>query len=257
MWTAGEIIRCSKVVVFVVLSLVINACGDPIEKSNNVAPNGTTNIGAGPVTLVLSNTTDQPIYVDGNCEQYWYGIRDSGGQSVRVNKSCGLCECGVESCAVCGACPAMEPVVLAPGDRLEFEWAGVHWASSSDQFRDSCVERRTHAAGTFTAEFCYGFTAGEFDVTDLECRSETFQLGAGGDVVHEPEATAMIDPVCEAADSNGFFSSCDPCGDDCDSIDAPNASGFACGCSGGCPCGFSCGSYEIAPNVVVGNICVR
>ncbi len=68
----------------------------------------------------------------------------------------------------------------------------------------------------------------------------------------------QVDPACATADSNGFFSNCDVCGDDCDSIDAPGVSGNACGCStGGCPCGLRCGSYEIAPGVSVDNICVR
>ena len=65
---------------------------------------------------------------------------------------------------------------------------------------------------------------------------------------------------CEAVDGQGFFPNCDACdaeGLDCDTIDAPGASGNACGCSGGCPCGLRCGSYEIAPNVTVSGICVR
>jgi len=68
------------------------------------------------------------------------------------------------------------------------------------------------------------------------------------------------DAACTTADSRGFFSSCEPCapfGGDCDTIDVAGSTRYACGCSGGCPCGLSCGSYEIAPGVTVDGICVR
>lgn len=65
---------------------------------------------------------------------------------------------------------------------------------------------------------------------------------------------------CDVVTSEGFFPTCEACDDnglDCDSIEAPTVSGRACGCSGGCPCGLRCGSYEIGPGVVVSSICVR
>lgn len=65
------------------------------------------------------------------------------------------------------------------------------------------------------------------------------------------------DPVCDDADANGFFSDCSACGDDCDTIDDGSSTRNACGCSSGCPCGLSCGCYDIAPNVGVCDICVR
>ncbi len=65
-----------------------------------------------------------------------------------------------------------------------------------------------------------------------------------------------MDPACAAADADGFFADCTACLDstDCDTINGRRA----CGCSSvGCPCGFSCGSYEIAAGVFVSGICVR
>jgi hypothetical protein len=67
---------------------------------------------------------------------------------------------------------------------------------------------------------------------------------------------ATMDPACAEADSNGFFSDCTVCIDqaNCDDINGRRA----CGCSGGsgCPCGFKCGSAQIAPNVFVAELCV-
>jgi hypothetical protein len=65
------------------------------------------------------------------------------------------------------------------------------------------------------------------------------------------------DPGCAAADRHGFFSDCSLCGTDCDTIDDGTSTRHACGCSNGCPCGLHCGSYEIAPNVSVSDICIR
>ena len=65
-------------------------------------------------------------------------------------------------------------------------------------------------------------------------------------------------PLCTNLSSEGFFDDCSACGDgDCETITTPSGTSQACGCSGGCPCGLRCGSYEIAPGVTVSNICVR
>lgn len=74
--------------------------------------------------------------------------------------------------------------------------------------------------------------------------------GSGG-------AGGSEDPTCASADSNGFFSDCSACGEDCDTLDDGSGTRYACGCSSGCPCGLSCGCYEIAPNVGVCDICIR
>jgi hypothetical protein len=66
-----------------------------------------------------------------------------------------------------------------------------------------------------------------------------------------------VDPGCATADRNGFFADCSLCGSDCDTIDVGTGTRRACGCTGGCPCGLRCGSYQIAPNVFVSDICVR
>jgi len=65
---------------------------------------------------------------------------------------------------------------------------------------------------------------------------------------------------CQMANSRGGFPTCDVCdaiGTDCDTIDVNGQVSRHCGCTGGCPCGLSCGSIEIAPGVVVSGICVR
>ena len=86
------------------------------------------------------------------------------------------------------------------------------------------------------------------DATPAEAGSNTG--GAGG-------AGGAPDPRCAQANPRGFFPDCSLCGPDCDIIDDGTATYRACGCNGGCPCGLRCGSYEIAPNVVVSDICVR
>jgi hypothetical protein len=74
--------------------------------------------------------------------------------------------------------------------------------------------------------------------------------GAGG-------SGGASDPGCAQATARGFFPDCSLCGSDCDTIDDATGTHKACGCTGGCPCGLHCGSYEIAPNVIVSDICVR
>jgi hypothetical protein len=79
--------------------------------------------------------------------------------------------------------------------------------------------------------------------------------GADGGAVPD---TGTTDPACADADSRGLFSSCDPCVDgDCDTIDVSGSVRYACGCTGGCPCGLACGSITIAPGISVGDVCVR
>jgi hypothetical protein len=80
--------------------------------------------------------------------------------------------------------------------------------------------------------------------------SSTTTGGAGG-------AGGGQNAACATANAHGFFPDCSLCGTDCDSIDDGTGVRRACGCTGGCPCGLHCGSYEIAPNVTVSGICVR
>ncbi len=93
-----------------------------------------------------------------------------------------------------------------------------------------------------------GGNGGLADASALDTAMES-SSGAGG--------SGMQDPRCSAATRNGFFADCSLCGADCDTIDDGTGTYEACGCSGGCPCGLRCGSYPIAPGVVVSDICVR
>lgn len=72
---------------------------------------------------------------------------------------------------------------------------------------------------------------------------------------------APQNPACTAADGNGFFPDCSACLDpsNCDSIDTGGGARNSCGCSGNsdCPCGLSCGCFEIAPGVNTCGICTR
>jgi hypothetical protein len=77
-------------------------------------------------------------------------------------------------------------------------------------------------------------------------------VGAGGG-----GSTGAPDPACAKANARGFFPDCSLCGTDCDTINDGSGSYRACGCSSGCPCGLHCGSYQIAPGVVVNDICIR
>jgi hypothetical protein len=47
------------------------------------------------------------------------------------------------------------------------------------------------------------------------------------------------------------------CGGDCDTIDNGSSTRNACGCSNGCPCGLTCGCFELAPGLNVCDLCVR
>jgi hypothetical protein len=50
---------------------------------------------------------------------------------------------------------------------------------------------------------------------------------------------------------------CDALGTGCDTIDKNGQVSKVCDCSAACPCGLRCGDVEIAPGVVVGNVCIR
>ena len=69
------------------------------------------------------------------------------------------------------------------------------------------------------------------------------------------------DPACLLADTNGFFADCTACFDatNCDGIDTGASQRSACGCTsdGDCPCGLTCGCYELAPGANACGICVR
>ena len=90
-------------------------------------------------------------------------------------------------------------------------------------------------------------------------------LGCGGDdddgggaIDAAPQVDA--DPSCRQLDSLGGFPDCSVCdgiGSGCDTIDVNGQVSRVCDCTGPCPCGLRCGDVEIAPGVVVGNICIR
>lgn len=76
------------------------------------------------------------------------------------------------------------------------------------------------------------------------------------------DAAPTIDanPACAAANSYGGFPDCTVCtaaGTGCDTIDVNGQTSKVCDCSGVCPCGFHCGSIEIAPGIFTDNECIR
>ena len=67
-------------------------------------------------------------------------------------------------------------------------------------------------------------------------------------------------PACTMLDSRGGFPDCSVCdaiGAGCDTIDVNGQVSRVCDCSAPCPCGLRCGDIEIAPGIVVGNVCTR
>ena len=86
--------------------------------------------------------------------------------------------------------------------------------------------------------------------------------GGSGDSEDVVDAAPRLDadPVCAGLDSVGGFADCSVCdalGSGCDTIDVNGQVSRVCDCSGPCPCGLRCGDIEIAPGVVVGNVCIR
>ena len=86
--------------------------------------------------------------------------------------------------------------------------------------------------------------------------------GGDGDPIERVDAAprADADPSCQALDSLGGFPDCTVCdalGSGCDTIDVNGQVSRVCDCSAACPCGLRCGDVEIAPGVVVGNVCIR
>jgi hypothetical protein len=80
--------------------------------------------------------------------------------------------------------------------------------------------------------------------------------GPAYDAAPQPDA----DPACLQANSYGGFTDCTVCtanGNGCDTIDVNGNQSKVCDCSAACPCGFHCGSIEIAPNVFTDNECIR
>jgi len=76
------------------------------------------------------------------------------------------------------------------------------------------------------------------------------------DAAPQPDA----DPLCANVNSYGGFPDCSACtaaGTGCDTIDKNGSQSKVCDCTGSCPCGLHCGSIEIAPGVVVSDVCTR
>jgi hypothetical protein len=97
----------------------------------------------------------------------------------------------------------------------------------------------------------------------MDAPTDVTDMGAdlGTDTITSDVAPADTAPACSPApDRNGFFASCSACPNpgDCDTIDVNGSRRYACGCSGGCPCGLRCGSYVIpGTGISIGSICVR
>jgi hypothetical protein len=174
-------------------------------------------------------------------------------------------------------------------DGAAMTWDGSYWESGTCGPGTACVTRRYVPPGAYEATFCArrgtiesSTATGEtqcLPTGDPECTSVPFDLpasgpvggvlpgvggsGAGGAAGAGGTAGSggtVTDPACGTADGSGFFSSCAACPtSNCDGIDAGSGTRFACGCSSSadCPCGLSCGSYEIAPGVSAGGLCVR
>jgi hypothetical protein len=81
-----------------------------------------------------------------------------------------------------------------------------------------------------------------------------------GPTIDSPGLATDADPACASANSFGGFPTCAICdaiGAGCDTIDRNGEVSKVCDCTAGCPCGFHCGSVEIAPNVFVDDVCIR
>ena len=90
------------------------------------------------VTFELKNESGRPLYasrfVAGQpvCtdEGVWLSVND-GGRQAQIIKTCGVCECGEEPCAICDiACPGpptADDVELADGESRTFTWDGRIW----------------------------------------------------------------------------------------------------------------------------------
>jgi hypothetical protein len=100
------------------------------------------------------------------------------------------------------------------------------------------------------------------DLADAVVLADAPDDGSGNDArppADAPAPDATPDLACTPApDQHGFYASCAACPGDCDAIDINGSRRYACGCSGGCPCGLHCGSYTV-PGVplVISGICVR
>jgi hypothetical protein len=85
--------------------------------------------------------------------------------------------------------------------------------------------------------------------------------GGDGAPVVDAAPRPDADPICQQLDSVGGVPDCSVCDDlgaGCDTISVNGSTSRVCDCTGsGCPCGLGCGDLEIAPGVVVGNICIR
>jgi len=84
--------------------------------------------------------------------------------------------------------------------------------------------------------------------------------GPSGPRVDAATVVYDADPVCQSTNSYGGFPDCTACnaaGAGCDEIDVNGSTSKVCDCTGPCPCGLACGDIEIAPGVVVGDVCTR
>jgi hypothetical protein len=67
---------------------------------------------------------------------------------------------------------------------------------------------------------------------------------------------AGIDPACKTADpdGDGLFSSKPPCANP-QTVMINGATSYTCPCTGGCPCGYECGSIKLSVGGFVSSVC--
>ena len=163
-----------------------------VEENNGAANNGATNNGATnngptnnglagtPVTFRMEYTTDVPEDVwaqsaDARGFIGWVRLVNAPQMAYSLDPPCdvGVCGAGVDF-GTCAPPSAEKFVDMAYDGSIEWTWDGV----LRDNSTSSCYAEEAAPDGSYTVEFCLGWTVTEID-------------GGDGQVVDDPQCTQM------------------------------------------------------------------
>lgn len=167
-----------------------DAAGDTADGGTSDGGTGDGGVEGTRTTFRLVNEREGAVWLaeSGPCgpdEPGWASLSRRGGGELRIEASCGICDCRElresGSCAVCGAAPCREQGEfrkLAGGESVEWTWDGRYWSNGTVDGR-TCEERdRVAPESELEVEMCWqtGRRTGS-----AEC--ETLEFAAGTDEV--------------------------------------------------------------------------
>jgi hypothetical protein len=201
-----------------------------------------------PVTMVFTNTSAEPLFIDATDSTFGLVITPQGSavtdpayfETLPTSCACQSCDviCSASACEghTCMAPSPANPLLelLAPGQMVQRTWPGVYFADSTESCGavvggQACLEQTNDfPTDTFTARICYALSVnggqladagvpfpGTLPSGDLVCATQNFQPQQG---------TVQLTPPAPSSCTGGDAGSC-PVGELC----------FGGLCTAGCP----------------------